>query len=215
MICSCPCCSSQSTFCCGKFLSSQVGIEYGLQPITGISLYGVDSGSIVWCGQWKRFWCTHFVNIRVLLLNTSVGHDHQDCHENKMATPLNVLYYISNVYISIKTVGYSTYEGLLHLWFANNGQASWTINGRQRYQQGTKPVSVKLANCSYSYSSFSYSYSHKEFIPQQHSHGSRYFSIKKMKELHLLFSSALWWKRINRMANYLIYSWIRKKTVRP
>ena len=42
-----------------------------------------------------------------------------------------------------------------YLWPNNDGNASWTVNGRQGPQQGTKPASGKTANCSY------YSYSHK------------------------------------------------------
>ena len=34
-----------------------------------------------------------------------------------------------------------------YLWFANDGNASWTVNGRQGHWQGTKPVSSKIAKC--------------------------------------------------------------------
>ena len=44
-----------------------------------------------------------------------------------------------------------------YLWFANNGNASWTNNGRQGHWQGTKLASGKVTNCS----CYSYSYSHK------------------------------------------------------
>ena len=46
-----------------------------------------------------------------------------------------------------------------YLWSTYDGNASWTVNGRQGHRQGTKPASGKIANCSYSYS---YSYSRKK-----------------------------------------------------
>ena len=42
-----------------------------------------------------------------------------------------------------------------YLWSTNDGKATWTINGRQRSRQGTKPASGKIANFSYSYSYYS------------------------------------------------------------
>ena len=36
-----------------------------------------------------------------------------------------------------------------YLCSANNGNASWTVNGGQGPRQNTKPVSGKIANCSY------------------------------------------------------------------
>ena len=35
-----------------------------------------------------------------------------------------------------------------YLWSTNDGNASWTVNGRQEPRQGTKPASGKIANCS-------------------------------------------------------------------
>ena len=34
-----------------------------------------------------------------------------------------------------------------YLWSTNDDDASWTVNGRQRRQQGMKPGSGKIANC--------------------------------------------------------------------
>ena len=46
------------------------------------------------------------------LLITLIGGDYQDCHENEMATPLNVLRFESlHVYLH-QRVDFSTYEGL-------------------------------------------------------------------------------------------------------
>ena len=47
-----------------------------------------------------------------------------------------------------------------YLWSTNDGNASWTVNGRQGPRQGTKPASGGIANCS-SYSSSSYYSSRK------------------------------------------------------
>ena len=33
-----------------------------------------------------------------------------------------------------------------YLWSTNNGNASWTLNGRQGPRQGKKPASGKIAN---------------------------------------------------------------------
>ena len=41
-----------------------------------------------------------------------------------------------------------------YLWTTTDGNAYWTINGRQRHRQGMNPPSGKIANCS-SYSSYS------------------------------------------------------------
>ena len=46
-----------------------------------------------------------------------------------------------------------------YLWSSSDGKSSWTVNERQRHQQGTKPESGKIANCSYSSYSYSRSYS--------------------------------------------------------
>ena len=66
--------------------------------------------------------------------------------ETKMATLLNVLR-IKHLYLH-QNVGLSTY--IAYLWSTNNGQASWTINKRQRHWQGMKTASGKIANCFYS-----------------------------------------------------------------
>ena len=42
------------------------------------------------------------------------------------------------------------------LWATNDGNASWTVNGRQGPRQGTKSASRKIANCSYYYSYYSF-----------------------------------------------------------
>ena len=47
-----------------------------------------------------------------------------------------------------------------YLWSTNDGNASWTFNGRQRPWQGTKPASGKITNCS-----FYYPYSRKNAYP--------------------------------------------------
>ena len=47
-----------------------------------------------------------------------------------------------------------------YLWSTNDGNASWTINGREGPWQGTKLTSGKIANCSSS-SYHYYSYSRK------------------------------------------------------
>ena len=36
-----------------------------------------------------------------------------------------------------------------YLWSTNDGNASWTVNGRHRPRQGMKPASGKISNCSY------------------------------------------------------------------
>ena len=38
-----------------------------------------------------------------------------------------------------------------YLWSTNEGNASWTVNGRQGSRQGTKPASGNITNCSSSY----------------------------------------------------------------
>ena len=35
------------------------------------------------------------------------------------------------------------------LWSTNDGNANWTVTGRQGPRQGTKPASGKIVNCSY------------------------------------------------------------------
>ena len=61
-----------------------------------------------------------------------------------MATPW--IYYASIVYICTKMWSSPLMEA--YLWFASDGNASWTINGRQGTQQGMKPASGKIAKCS-------------------------------------------------------------------
>ena len=39
-----------------------------------------------------------------------------------------------------------------YVWSTNDGSVGWTINEHQGPWQGTKPVSGKIANCSYYYS---------------------------------------------------------------
>ena len=79
----------------------------------------------------------------------------------------------------------------VYLWSTNDGNASWTVNGRQGPQQGTKPVRGKIANCSYSYS-YSYSYSRKKFIQRQLIHGCRYCSTNNTNKMRLLMSMCFW-----------------------
>ena len=95
----------------------------------------------------------------------------------------------------------------VYLWSTNDGKASWTVNGRRRRWQGTNTASGKTLN---SYSS--YSYSHTKYIPWQLSHGSSYCFLKNTNKLCLFISSTLLVKKIDRSTNYLIHSWIRKKT---
>ena len=78
-----------------------------------------------------------------------------------------------------------------YLWSTNDGNAIWTVNGRQRPRQGMKPVSGKIANCS----SYYYYYSRRKFIPRQLIRGCRYCSINSTYELRLLMSSAFWIKK--------------------
>ena len=63
------------------------------------------------------------------------------------------MYYFSIAYISAKTQSSTLMKA--YPWSTNDGNASWSVNGHQRPQQDTKPVSGKIANCSY------YSYSRK------------------------------------------------------
>ena len=57
------------------------------------------------------------------------------------------MYYISNAYILVKTS--SSALAKVFLWSTTDDKASWTVNGRQRHQEGTKPASAKITNCSY------------------------------------------------------------------
>ena len=87
------------------------------------------------------------------ILITSVGRDYQDCHENKMATLLNILGVLRlHVYLRQNTCrDFSTYEGIhVYLVTTNDGKARWTANGHQGYWQGTKLASGKIDNSSYS-----------------------------------------------------------------
>ena len=73
----------------------------------------------------------------------------------KTEWPPHWIYYASIGYISAKTRSSALKKA--YLWSTNDGNASWTVNGRQGPWQGTKPASGKIAICSYSYS-----YSRKE-----------------------------------------------------
>ena len=73
----------------------------------------------------------------------------------KTKWPPHWIYYVSIAYISVKTQSSALMEA--YLWSTDNGNASWTVNGRQGPRQGTKPASGKIANCSYSHSYYSYS----------------------------------------------------------
>ena len=66
------------------------------------------------------------------------------------------MYYMSNPYISAKTRTSALMKA--SLWSTSSGKANWNIDGCQKHQQGTKPESGKIVNCSYSYS-----YSRKKF----------------------------------------------------
>ena len=70
--------------------------------------------------------------------------------------PPHWVYYASFSYISAKTHISALMNA--YLWSTNNGNAIWTINGRQGPQQGTKHTSGKITDCFYSYSSYSSSY---------------------------------------------------------
>ena len=62
------------------------------------------------------------------------------------------MYYLFNAYISVNMRTSAPLK--LLLWSTNTGNDSWTVNRRQGRQQGTKPASSKIANCSYSSSYF-------------------------------------------------------------
>ena len=43
----------------------------------------------------------------------------------------------------------------VYLLSTNDGNAGWTVNGRQGPRHGTKPASGKIMNCSYYFYSYS------------------------------------------------------------
>ena len=51
-----------------------------------------------------------------------------------------------------------------YLWSTSDGNASWTVNGRQGPRQGTKPASGKIANFSYYYYSYYYDLRMRGFL---------------------------------------------------
>ena len=83
-----------------------------------------------------------YIKRRALITQVHVVHDYLDCHKNKMTTPLNVLC-TECLYLG-QNMDFSTYKGV------SDGKASWTPTVCQRHQQGTKLVSGKIANYSYS-----------------------------------------------------------------
>ena len=111
------------------------------------------------------------------------------------------MYYASicNACISAKT--WSSALMKAHLWSTNDGNTSWTINGRQGHCQDIKPASGKIAKCFYSYSF----YSCKKFIPWQLSSGSRYCSTHNTNVQHLLVSSTFSVVKINGATHFPMY----------
>ena len=77
-----------------------------------------------------------------------------------MATPW--IYYAPIAFSSVKTP--SSFLMKAYLWFTNDGNASWTINGRQGPRQGTKPASGEITNPP---SFYYYFYSCKKFGRQK------------------------------------------------
>ena len=68
----------------------------------------------------------------------------------KTKWPPHWIYYASIAYIPAKTQSSALMKA--YLWSTNDGNVRWTVKGHQGPRQSTKPVSGKIANCSYSYS---------------------------------------------------------------
>ena len=62
----------------------------------------------------------------------------------KTKWPPNWIYYISNAHISTKMYTFKLMNACL--WTTMDGKASWSINGDQRHQQGTKLENVESQN---------------------------------------------------------------------
>ena len=90
-----------------------------------------------------------------------------------------------------------------YLWCTNDGKASWTITGRQRRWQGTKPASGKIANCFYS-------------CQKSLFHNSSFMVVDSALQITptsctYLLAGPFWWKKNNRETKYLVYLWNLKQ----
>ena len=125
----------------------------------------------------------------------------------KTKCPPHWIYYASNAYILAITQAFALMKAYMYLWTTTDGKASLTFNWHQKRQQGTKPESGKIANCSYSYY-----YSCKKFIPRQPSHDTRHCFMNNTNELCLLVSRAFWVRKINGKAIWLPYGFGKKNS---